>query len=71
MLELNPIFDETFAPIFNLCDVSSDERPGDDDGRGAGVRDPADHYWQAALRPGGQDHWPSGSLVLWSTVHRF
>lgn len=50
--------------------VFSDERPCDDDGRGAGVRDPADDHRQAAVRPGGEDHRPARGLVLRSPVHR-
>lgn len=47
-----------------------DERPRDDDGRGAGVRDPADDHRQAAVRPSGEDHRPARGLVLRAAVHR-
>lgn len=48
----------------------TDERPRDDHGRGAGVRDPADDDRQAAVRPGREDHRPARGLVLRSAVHR-
>lgn len=50
--------------------LSPDERPGDHHGRGAGVRDPADHDREAALRPGGEDDRSEGGVVLRSPVHR-
>lgn len=50
--------------------IIPDERPGDDDGRGAGVRDPADHHGQTVVRPGGEDHRPARGLVLRPAVHR-
>lgn len=46
-----------------------DECTGDDDGRGTRVRDPADDHRKTTLRPGGEDHWSSGGLVLQSSVH--
>lgn len=48
----------------------ADEREGDDDGRGARVRDPGDDDGQAAVRPGGEDHRPQRGLVLRPAVHR-
>lgn len=53
-----------------ILSVFPDERPCDDDGRGAGVRDPADDDRQTAVRPGRQDHRPAGGVVLRPTVHR-
>lgn len=61
---LNEAIQESNSSVF------ADERPRDDDGRGAGVRDPADDDRQAAVRPGGQDHRPSRGLVLRPPVHR-
>lgn len=48
----------------------TDERPGDDDGRGTGVRDPANDDRQAAVRPGGEDDRTARGLVLRPPVHR-
>lgn len=48
----------------------TDERPRDDDGRGTGVRDPANDDRQAAVRPGGEDDRTARGLVLRPPVHR-
>ncbi|CAG4919742.1 unnamed protein product [Colias eurytheme] len=66
----NVIFFFYRIAILNRKHAKIDERPGDDDGRGAGVRDPADDDRQTALRPGGEDHRPAGGLVLRPPVHR-
>lgn len=55
---------------YELSLTFSDERPGDHDGRGTRVRDPADHHRQAIIRPSSENHRTERSLVFWPTVHR-
>lgn len=51
-----------------LC--REDEREGDDDGRGIGVRDPGDDHREATVRPGREDDRAARGVVLRSPVHR-
>lgn len=59
-----PLFDDV---VLFACE---DEREGDDDGRGAGVRDPGDDHREAAVRPGREDDRAARGVVLRSPIHR-
>lgn len=52
----------------NFC-IILDECSCDHDGRGTGVRDPADHHWKTAFRSGGQDDRSARSLVFWTPIY--
>lgn len=58
-------------PFCNFICYFPDKCAGDDDGRGTGVRDPADHVRQAAVRSGREDHRTARGVVLRTTIHRF
>lgn len=52
-----------------MSEICLDERAGDDDGRGTGVRDPADDHGQTAFRPSREDNRPPRGVVLRPPVH--
>lgn len=67
---LSPLAEFLTASFYLHVLCREDERQGDDDGRRAGVRDPADDHREAAIRSSRKDHWAARGVVLWSPVHR-
>lgn len=58
------------TPLFLHVLRREDEREGDDDGRRAGVCDPADDHRKAVVRPGREDDWAARGMVLRPPVYR-